>query len=261
MLRRTRRALGALTLATATLGLTAVAASASKDDDLPVFGPGREYHPEIEAADFTPDVDNRWFPLTPGTTLTYVGTKDGEPARELVTTTDSTKVIDGVTTRVVFDRLYLSGKLAERTFDYYAQDDDGNVWYFGEDTVALDDNGNLTDTEGSFRAGVDGAEPGVFMERHPEVGRRFRQEWSPGQAEDQFRVVSRHARVTVPYGAFHNALQTEETTDLEPGVLDQKFYVRGIGEVAERSVHGPPETADLVSVESNGRRTEAPRSG
>jgi hypothetical protein len=90
--------------------------------------------------------------------------------------------IDGVTCRVVFDRLFLSGKLAERTFDYYAQDDDGNVWYFGEDTVKLDDKGHLTDTSGSFRAGVDGAQPGVFMQAEPETGRRFRQEWYKGQA-------------------------------------------------------------------------------
>jgi len=100
-------------------------------------------------------------------------------------------VIDGVTTRVIFDRLFLDGTLAERTYDYYAQDDDGNVWYFGEDTVKTDDQGNLTETSGSFRAGVDGAQPGVFMQAHPEIGRRFRQEWYKGQAEDQFKVVEK----------------------------------------------------------------------
>jgi hypothetical protein len=228
---------------------TGTAASASDDEDLPVFGPGRDYHPEIEPADFDADVDNPWFPLTPGTTLVYTGEQDGAQARELVTTLARTKVIDGVRTRVVFDRLFLDGELAERTYDYYAQDDDGNVWYFGEDTVARDDNGNLTDTEGSFRAGVDGAEPGVFMQAHPEIGRRFRQEWYAGHAEDQFRVVERNAQVTVPYGSFHRALRTEETTDLEPGVVDNKFYVRNVGEVTEMTVQGGTEHFDLVRIQ------------
>ena len=188
------------------------------------------------------------LPLEPGTTLTYEGTKDGQPARNIFHVTSKTKVIDGVRCRVVFDRLFLSGKLAERTFDYYAQDDDGNVWYFGEDTVKLDDKGHLTDTSGSFRAGVDGAQPGVFMQAEPEIGPRFRQEWYKGQAEDQFKVVSRAAQVTVPYGSFHRALKTEERTDLEPTVLDNKYYVRGIGEVAEVSARGPVEKLELVSV-------------
>ena len=246
---RTRKVLAIAVAPAAALSLMAFASSSSKHDDLPVFGPGSSYHPDIDAADFSPNVDNKWFPLEPGTTWTYTGTKDGEPATDVVTVLDRTVVIDGVTTRVVFDRGYLNGQLEERTFDYYAQDDDGNVWYFGEDTVARDDNGNLTDTEGSFRAGVDGAEPGVIMQKHPEIGRRFRQEWLPGHAEDEFVAVDRHADVTVPYGTFKNALRTEEKTALEPGVLDNKFYVRGIGEVAERSVAGPTEFFNLVRVE------------
>jgi hypothetical protein len=239
----------ALIVATA-ITVTGTAASAAHRGDLPGFGPGRDYHPSIDPHDFAADVDNPWFPLTPGTTLVYSGEKGGAHARELVTTLARTKLIDGVRTRVVFDQLFLDGRLAERTYDYYAQDDDDNVWYFGEDTVALDDNGNLTDTEGSFRAGVDGAEPGVFMPAHPQIGRRFRQEWYAGQAEDQFRVVERNANVSVPFGSFHRALRTEETTDLEPGVVDDKFYVRHVGEVSEAAVQGGTERLELVRIQT-----------
>ncbi|MDQ1630065.1 MAG: hypothetical protein QOC80_37, partial [Frankiaceae bacterium] len=126
--------------------------------------------------------------------------------------TSRTRVVDGVRTRVVEDRLFLAGRLEERTSDDYAQDTCGNVWYFGEDTAVLDRQGRVTDRSGSFHAGVDGAQPGVFMQADPALNRRFRQEWSPGEAEDTFRVVDRSDAVAVPYGRFAAALKTEETT-------------------------------------------------
>jgi hypothetical protein len=156
--------------------------------------------------------------------------------------------VAGVLTRVVEDRLYLDNVLQKRTSDYYAQDRCGNVWYFGEDTATLDKHGRLVSTEGSFHAGVDGAQPGVFMQAHPQVGPWFRQEWYQGHAEDQFRVIDKDARVTVPYGRFRHALQTEERTALEPAVLDNKYYIGGIGEVAELSVRGPAERLRLVEI-------------
>jgi hypothetical protein len=134
---------------------------------------------------------------------------------------------------VVEDRLYLNNVLVERTSDYDAQDRCGDVWYFGEDTATLDRKGNVIDTEGSFHAGVDGAQPGVFMQADPEVGRLFRQEWYQGHAQDTFRVLSLSAPVTVPYGTFPDALKTEETTALEPDVVDNTYYLDGIGEVEE----------------------------
>ena len=215
---------------------------------LPVFGPGSQYHPRIVPANFTPDVNNVWFPLKVGRTLVYTGVKDGQKAMDLFVTTSRTKVIAGVRTRVVEDRLYLNNVLHERTSDYYAQDRCGNVWYFGEDTAELDSHGRVVSTEGSFHAGVDGAQPGVFMQAHPQPGRKFRQEWYPGQAEDVFWVISRHASVTVPFGSFRHALRTAETTALEPDVLDNKYYVKGIGEVAELSVKGPQEALRLVEI-------------
>jgi hypothetical protein len=144
---------------------------------LPRFGPGRGYHPHINPADFSPDVTNRYFPLTPGRTLVSTGTKDGTKALDLFATTSRTRVIAGVRTRVVEDRLYLNNVLEERTSDHYAQDRCGNVWYFGEDTATLDRKGRVVDTEGTWHAGVDGAQPGVFMQAHPQLGRGFRQEW------------------------------------------------------------------------------------
>jgi hypothetical protein len=235
--------------ALAVLGLSAsTAAAATQSCPLPRFGPGPAYHPQINPADFSPSVTNPFFPLKPGRILVYTGTKDDKQALNLFFTTSRTKVIDGVRTRVVEDRLYLEGVLEERTSDYYAQDRCGNVWYFGEDTATLDARGHVISTDGTFHAGVDGAQPGVFMQAHPQIGRRFRQEWYEGQAEDTFKVLSLSTSVTVPYGTFKDALKTKETTALEPDVVDNKYFVKGIGEVTELAVKGPLEKLQLVEI-------------
>jgi hypothetical protein len=244
--------MAALGAAVAVLATTpgAVAKTSSDDEScrLPVFGPGSSYHPEIDTGAFTADVDNPRFPLVVGRTLVYSGAKDGKTAIDLFHASRRTRVIDGVRTRVVEDRLFLDGVLEERTSDYYAQDDCGNVWYFGEDTAELDGHGNVTGTEGSFHAGVDGAQPGVFMQASPEVGRRFRQEWYAGHAEDTYKVIGLSEPVRVAFGSFPHALRTAETTALEPGVLDNKLYVRGIGEVVEKAIKGPREKLVLVDI-------------
>jgi hypothetical protein len=217
-----------------------VAASPSASAD-PVFDPAA-----------FPDgatVTNPWFPLTPGTTFTSRGTKDGEAAVDRFTVSDRTKVIAGVTTRIVPDRLTLSGILHERTTDYYAQDQAGNVWYLGEDTAELDAHGKVLNRDGTWHAGVDGAIPGIYMEAEPVVGHAYRQEFYPGEAEDHFEVISLTATVHVPFGDFQNALRTKEWTPLEPDVLDNKFYVRGVGQVREVSVKGAKEQLELVKVE------------
>jgi hypothetical protein len=243
-------------IATLAGGAQAGAATTAKSSErgggvrcrLPSFGPGDSYHPSIKPADFSANVTNPLFPLKPGRTLVYTGTKDAKKALNLVLTTSRTKVIDGVRARVVEDRLYLDNVLEERTGDYYAQDRCGNVWYFGEDTATLDEHGKVVNTDGSFHAGVDGAQPGVFMQAHPQVGSMFRQEWLEGHAEDAFRAVDLAAPVTVPFGSFSRALRTEETTALEPGVLDNKYYVKGIGEVTEVAVKGATEKLELVEI-------------
>ncbi len=197
---------------------------------------------------FVDRVDNPWFPLIPGTTFVYRGVKDGQPARDVVTITHRTKVIQGVRCTVVRDVLYLNGKLAERTSDWYAQDAKGEVWYYGEATAELDRKGRVTSTEGSWQSGVDGARAGIFMPAQPRVGQSFRQEFSKGQAADHFQVLSLNARVKVPYTSSGHALLTKEWTPLEPDVLDHKLYVRGIGNVKEQTVKGGDEQLVLVSV-------------
>jgi hypothetical protein len=246
---RARLALAAACAVTAAVTAPVVAnAGSAPSGALPEFGPGSAYHPVIHPEDFSPNVTNPWFPLPVGTTYVYAGVKDGQRALDVFQPSAHTKMIDGVVTREVNDRNYLNSVLTERTTDYYAQDRCGNVWYFGEDTAELDANGNVVDTSGSFHAGVKGAEPGVFMQAKPQLGRWFRQEWYRGQAEDRFRALSFSASVKVPYGSFHNAFRTEERTALEPGVIDNKFYVRGLGEVKEVTVQGGTESLELVDV-------------
>ena len=226
----------------------ASAAHAGSLCPLPTFGPGPSYHPSIDPGNFGPEVDNPYFPLKPGSIHIYVGTKDNKKALNVFAPSAHTKTIDGVETRVVEDRLYLDNVLEERTVDYYAQDKCGNVWYFGEDTATLDAHGKVVSRDGSFHAGSHGAQPGVYMQAHPEVGREFRQEWSSGQAEDRFTALDLSTKIKVPAGSFDHALRTKEATDLEPDVLDNKYYVKGIGEVAELAVKGPPESLKLVEV-------------
>jgi len=201
-----------------------------------------------DPTNFVAAIDNAWLPFKPGTVLRYTGTKDGERAKVVTTVTSRTEVVAGVTCVVVDDKLFLNGKIAENTLDYYVQDVAGNVWYFGEDTQELDENGNIVSTEGSWHAGVDGAVPGIFMEANPVVGHAFQQEYLKGQAEDHFEVLSLSESITVPAGTYTEALLTKEWTPLEPDVLDHKFYVRGIGEVREVSVKGPKEELSLVSM-------------
>jgi hypothetical protein len=138
------------------------------------------------------------------------------------------------------------------TDDYYAQDRHDNVWYFGEATKELDSHGNTTSTEGSFQAGVDGARAGVLIPGHPKVGQVARQEFRKGQAEDHFKVLNLNATASVPFVSSHHALRTEEWTPLEPKVLDNKYYVRGIGTVREIAVKGPVERLRLISFQKGG---------
>jgi hypothetical protein len=200
------------------------------------------------AAAFTARVTNPWFPLLKGMTWEYHGVKDGRRMVDLVRVTDRVRRIQGVPCAVVADWTWLDGKLAERTTDWYTQDRRGTVWYYGERTAELDRRGGVVTREGSWQAGRRGARPGVFMPARPRAGQAFAQEHFRGHAEDHFRVISRHSSVSVPFGAFHGrVLLTHEWTPLEPGVLDGKWYVKGVGEVRESALHGPAETAELVA--------------
>ncbi len=193
-------------------------------------------------------VDNRWFPLRPGNRLVSRGSEDGNRLRDTFFVTYDTKVVDGVTCRVIHDRIFQNGILRERTTDWYAQTKRGTVWYFGERTALLNRQGDVVSREGSFQSGRDGAEAGIFMPAHPKVGQSFKQEDYPGHAEDRFKILDLHAHISVPVIGSDHAMLTKETTPLEPGVLDHKYYIRDIGTVREVTVKGGNESLMLVKV-------------
>jgi hypothetical protein len=200
-----------------------------------------------DPGDFVDTVDNPYLPLAPGTVWTYTSNGDDGPQKDVVTVTDRTKVIQGVTTVVVHDVARDdAGKLVEDTFDWYAQDRDGNVWYFGEDTTAYDS--GKPDTEGSWVAGQDDARAGIAMLAHPDVDDAYAQEYRRGVAEDHGRVLSLTGKVTGPTGTYDGVLQTEDTTPLEPKLVERKYYARGLGVVAEETVAGGHEQVRLVGV-------------
>jgi hypothetical protein len=246
------RAILALGVASALVGggSAAVAATAPASPQTPgpiKSGAGPGWPATLSPSDFVARVDNPWFPLKPGSKYRYKGLKEHTHMTDVVKVTHRTKTILGVKTTVVHDVVRTHGRREEVTRDFYAQDRHRNVWYFGEATKTLDRHGNTISTEGSFQAGVHGARPGVLIPGHPKVGQHARQEFLKGQAEDHFKVLDLNARVSVPFVSSHHALRTKEWTPLEPKVLDNKYYVRGIGTVREIAVKGPVERLSLVS--------------
>lgn len=213
--------------------------SSSEGDDDDARGLGL---PDFDADDFVREVDNQYFPLVPGTVYRYVGKTEDGLETNTVKVTRKTKRIIGVTTIEVRDQVFLDGELKEDTFDWYAQDEDGNVWYFGEDTKELED-GKVVSTEGTWLAGKDGAKPGIIMLANPRPGDSYPQEIAPGVAEDQARVVALNKTVKVLSRTFRNCLQTFETTPLDPASQEDKFYAPGVGNV-------------LVVSRTTGQRTE-----
>jgi hypothetical protein len=202
--------------------------------------------------EFEAHVGNAWFPLHPGYTLLYRGVKDGQPSRDVFHVSRRTKTILGVRCTVVSDKLYLRGRLEERTEDWYAQDRENNVWYLGEATAELYPNGAVKTREGSWQAGVEGARAGIFMPAHPHRDQTGVQELYKGEAEDHFRVLSLAASVHTPVVTSNFALLTREWTPLEPGVVDHKLYVKGIGTALEETVAGGDERNELIAVRPPG---------
>ena len=187
----------------------------------------------FDASNFTEGVQNNYFPLLPGAIYSYrQDTPDGVET-DTVEVTHSTKVIAGVTTFVVHDRVYLEGALKEDTFDWYAPDKDGNVWYFGEDTRDI----ATGSTAGSWEAGKAGAQAGIIMLAHPMVGDTYQQENSPGVVADMARVKGLNETAVVPYGTLTGCIKTQEWTPLEPGSRAFKLYAPGIGTVMEDENH------------------------
>jgi hypothetical protein len=204
--------------------------------------------PPPDPANFVSVIDNPYFPLEPGTRFIYRGQSEGAPTRDVMIVTSDTRVIQGVTTTVVHHLSYEDRVLIEETFDWYAQDSDGNVWYFGEDTKEFDENGDVISTAGSWEAGVDGARAGIIMLADPQVGDRYYQEFYRGEAEDQAKVTQLDASICVEYGCFDNVLVTREWTRLEPGVVELKYYAEGVGFIYGEMIKGGEEFIELVRI-------------
>ena len=204
------------------------------------------YDPAINPANFVATIDNPYFPLTPGTTFIYEGqTADGLEHSEFAVT-HNTRSILGVTCVEVHDTATVAGELIEDTLDWFAEDKDGNVWYFGENSRQLA--GGLTvGVEGSWTAGVDSAKPGIVMKAHPAIGDFYRQEFSLDTAEDLAEVISLTESVTVPFGPFSNCLESAETTPLEPSALEHKFYAVNVGNVSTVDIEAG-ETLELIQI-------------
>jgi hypothetical protein len=203
----------------------------------------KSYHPQIDPANFQATIDNPYFPLVPGTMLKYVEKSRDGTSENVVTVTHDSKMIMGVKCVVVHDTITEKGVLKEDTYDWFAQDKEGTVWYFGEATKEFRPGGRVS-TEGSWEGGVNG-QPGIAMPANPKPGEPYRQEYSPGNAEDMAQIVAIGESVSVPYGAFSGCVKTKDWSMLEAG-SENKWYAKGIGFIRTRSRAG--DTAVLVSV-------------
>lgn len=203
------------------------------------------YAPVIELADFAASatIDNPYMPLSPGSVRVYEG--GGERVEVAVLT--ETRLVMGVACVVVHDQAFAEGELVEDTYDWFAQDDDGNVWYFGEDSHEID-KGRAVSADGSWEAGVDGALPGIAMLARPLASLWYRQEFYAGQAEDLGQVVGLNETVTTPAGTFTGCLKTLDTNALEPGVEEYKWYAPGVGVVREQEVKGGSDFVELIEL-------------
>jgi len=214
------------------------------------FGPD-PYDPLIDPANFVSEVNNPYFPLVPGTTMIYKGRSEGDVITDSFAITHNTRVIGGVSCVEVHDSVYTNDTLTEDTLDWFAQDKNGNVWYFGENTAELE-GGLLATIAGSFLAGVNHDKPGIIMKAHPAVGDFYRQEFSLGNAEDNALTIGLNATVTVPFGTFDHCLKSAETTPLEPDALEDKFFAPGVGNVLTiDQVTG--ERDELVKIMTEGK--------
>jgi len=241
MLRKMLAAIAATALL-ATLGVSMALAGPAPSGS----GSTVKYEPNLDPSHFVSTIDNPYYPLPVGRTLVYKGVRDGLSQIDRVHVTNQTKVIEGITATAVRDVATHNGTVLEATTDWFAQDDQGNVWYMGEDTKAFE-NGKVN-TSGSWQSGINDGEPGIIMLANPQIPDAYRQEFLPGQAEDTAWIVQLGLDATVPAGTYHNTIRSLEFTQLEPGVVDRKVYAPGIGIVVERALAGGQEVAKLVKV-------------
>jgi hypothetical protein len=203
----------------------------------------------LDPAEFTTEIDNPYWPMEPGTRWTYneLGPEGGELTVEVTVTTATKVIANGIEARVVRDTVRSAGEIVEDTFDWYAQDAAGAIWYLGEDTAEFE-GGEIVSRDGSFEAGVDGALPGIAVPADPQPGMSYRQEYFAGEAEDNGAVLSVEELVEVPYGRFDGALLTRDTNALEPDVAELKLYAPGVGPVLTLDISGGNGREELVGI-------------
>jgi hypothetical protein len=200
---------------------------------------------DLTAADFVTTIDHPYWPMTPGNKWIYREAEGGSVMRVVVTVTNKKKDILGIQATVVHDTVSEDGKLVEDTFDWYGQDQAGNLWYLGEDTKEYED-GKVVSTEGSWEAGVDGALAGVILPADPQPGMTYRQEYLKGEAEDLGEILSIDELAQVPFGKFDNVVMTKDYTPLEPNLLEHKFYAPGVGQVLALTISGGAGREELL---------------
>jgi hypothetical protein len=237
--------LGALAVLAAGCGSDKTATGGAAPDRLP-----RGAEPvRLDPADFTTRIDNPYWPMTPGSRWIYRDTAGGE--RVEITVTARTRVVAGIRARVVHDVATRGGEVIEDTFDWFAQDRAGNVWYLGEATREYS-NGEPGSRSGSWEAGVDGAQAGIAVPAHPTAGLEYRQEYRKGEAQDVARVLSVDEQVQSPFGHFTGALLTKDFTPLEPRAVEYKLYAKGVGPVLSVGISGGASREALVHYEKGG---------
>jgi hypothetical protein len=247
---RTRRTILLIVLALAaslSAGCGGDDATTCEPPDEPVIDPGDggSYRPDVDPADFVTDIDHPYLPLAVGSRWVYESVGGEETERVEVVVTEDRHDVMGISAVVVRDTVSVDGEVVEDTFDWFAQDRLGNVWYLGEDSREIE-GGEVVSTEGSWEAGLDGALPGIVMLAEPAVGMAYRQEYLACEAEDMAEVAAVGEAVAVPAGSYTDVLVTHDWTPLEPDVVEEKSYAPGIGLVRERKLTGDAEELVLV---------------
>jgi hypothetical protein len=230
-----------------TLGIIIVALTACGGDANNSLPTGAE-RVDLDPDNFVAQIDHPYWPMKPGSRWVFTQTDlEGNRERIVITVTNRKKMVEGIQATVVHDVVTSEGELVENTFDWFAQDKDGNLWYLGEDTTEFE-NGKPVNKKGSWESGVDGAEAGVILPAEPEVGMTFREEYLEGEAEDQAEILSLDERVQVAAGSYANVLMTKDSTPLEPAMLEHKFFARGVGPVLVLGISGGRFWEELVRV-------------
>lgn len=208
------------------------------------LGDGSDYRPAIDPAQFVEKIDNRYLPLTPGSRWVYQGEVDGERERIELEVTTERKTILGISAVGVRDTNYVNDERTASTTDWYAQDRGGNVWYLGENTQTFE-NGAPAGTEG-WEAGIDGAQPGIFMPAHPTIGTAYRQAFRRGQVEDSAEVLRTGVAHTTGLASYTDVIVIRGWSRLDPEIIEEKYYAPGVGKIYETLIAGGKGGTELI---------------